>query len=354
MIAASVANFTRLTLSQGSQDWHAWRATIIGASDAPVVMGENPWKSAETLLREKLGELPPFQGNAATRRGSRLEPLARERYRRQARVQVEPAVLQHDGRVWQGASLDGINARGTRVVEIKCGERVYDHARRYREPSPYYVGQLQHILSITDLDAIDFYCFLPDQPPVLLEVGRDTRYIKRLLAQEERFIEDWQARRRGRRPRTSVVQSKSTPAPARAESRPKPHTQPAPISRQGSSNRPRPLHRLPGGTYDTECVLCGRRMRVERSKRVGSIGPRCRLCRMRQVEARAKVKYAARPDAVPAERSPASTAPTPPPGPAPTLPAWTAPTPSPGTTPTHQTGLWIAGGLLLLALLRSC
>ena len=42
-------------IAQGTAAWHDWRATVIGSSDAPAIMGENPWKSAKTLLEEKLG-----------------------------------------------------------------------------------------------------------------------------------------------------------------------------------------------------------------------------------------------------------------------------------------------------------
>lgn len=135
-------------------------------------MGENPWKSADTLLLEKLGTHPTFRGNARTQLGSTLEPFARERYRTQTRVHVEPAVLQHSQRRWQGACLDGINGAGTRVVEIKCGEKVYAHVQEHREPPPYYVGQLQHILSVTGLDSIDFYCYLPERQPLRLKISR--------------------------------------------------------------------------------------------------------------------------------------------------------------------------------------
>ena len=42
-------------LEQGSREWHAWRKGVIGASDAPKIMGENPWGSRASLLDEKLG-----------------------------------------------------------------------------------------------------------------------------------------------------------------------------------------------------------------------------------------------------------------------------------------------------------
>lgn len=43
------------SLTQGSSEWLAWRKKVIGASDAPTIMGENHRESADHLMREKLG-----------------------------------------------------------------------------------------------------------------------------------------------------------------------------------------------------------------------------------------------------------------------------------------------------------
>ena len=49
------------------------------------------------------------------------------------------------------------------------------------------MGQLQHILAVTGLEAIDFWCYLPKKPPVLVTVARDEGYIGRLLEEEAAF-----------------------------------------------------------------------------------------------------------------------------------------------------------------------
>ncbi len=164
----------------------------IGASDAPVIMGENPWKTPQVLLDEKLGKIAPFQGNAATRRGNELEPIARSEYAKTFNLSVAPAVIQCISRDWQIASLDGISSDRRRVVEIKCGVKVYEYAARHRKPPQYYFGQLQHTLSITGLEKIDFYCFLPNKSPVFIEVPRDDKYIRKMIEEELRFFEKMQ------------------------------------------------------------------------------------------------------------------------------------------------------------------
>ena len=51
----------------------------------------------------------------------------------------------------------------------------------------YYYGQVQHILAVTGLDTLDFWCYWPDNPALLLPVERDDKYIERLLNKELAF-----------------------------------------------------------------------------------------------------------------------------------------------------------------------
>ena len=180
--------YTIVNLQQGTKEWLEWRSQGIGASDAPAIMGENPWKNAAFLLREKcLGKTNG--SNAAMARGTALEPEARKRYVTKVGIRVVPACLQSLKHEWLRASVDGLAADGSTVVEIKCGESVYSKASTFREVPGYYYGQLQHILAVTNLQTIDFFCYLPEQPEVLLRVARDNIYIKRLLEAEYLF---WQ------------------------------------------------------------------------------------------------------------------------------------------------------------------
>lgn len=181
--------YTVIQLQQGTAEWHEWRSNGIGASDAPAIMAENPWKSAQLLMSEKLGIAKKFAGNAATARGTALEPEARKRYEIISKVRVEPACLQSARYTWQRASVDGLALNGSAVVEIKCGESVYRKTAATRQVPIYYAGQLQHILAVTGLSCIDFFCYLPLHPEVHLLIKRDDAYIARLISAEELF---WQ------------------------------------------------------------------------------------------------------------------------------------------------------------------
>jgi putative phage-type endonuclease len=181
-------HYTIVNLQQNTPAWLEWRNQGIGASDAPAIMGENPWKSVDYLLREKCtGKV--YDPNAAMARGAGLEPEARKCYERKFGIRIAAACLQSTRYEWLRASVDGLAADGSTVVEIKCGESVYRKSAATREVPDYYFGQLQHILAVTGLHEIDFWCYLPSRPEVHIAVARDDGYIKRLLEAEHAF---WQ------------------------------------------------------------------------------------------------------------------------------------------------------------------
>ena len=159
--------YTFIEYEQGTPAWLKWRNQGIGASDAPTIMGENPWKSAEQLLEEKCGDRDT-DSNEAMVRGSALEPLARSLFESKIEMSMAPACLQSSSAKWMRASVDGISADATRIVEIKCGESVYRKTSLSRQVPNYYFGQLQHILAITHLELIDFWCYLPNRPEIHL------------------------------------------------------------------------------------------------------------------------------------------------------------------------------------------
>lgn len=100
---------------------------------------------------------------------------------------VKPACLQSSRYDWLRASLDGFTVACDAVVEIKCGESVYRRVSQSRSVPDYYYGQLQHILAVTGLESLDFWCFWPGYPELLVSVGRNNAYIERLLNRELEF-----------------------------------------------------------------------------------------------------------------------------------------------------------------------
>ncbi len=179
-------HYELISLTQGSGEWLAWRNEGIGASDAPAIMGENPWKSAAQILQDKISMASSGESNDAMRRGTALEPIARKAYVAQRGIEVVPICIQHKDYPWLRASLDGLSVDCKTVLEIKCGARTFEAAVDGIVPKHYY-GQLQHILMATGLPAIDFWVFSDYDGGVLLTVNRDNDYIARLFDAEQKF-----------------------------------------------------------------------------------------------------------------------------------------------------------------------
>lgn len=186
--------FERLALVERTAAWWEWRQHGVGSSDAPTIIGAKPAKSLERLRFEKLHPPKESGRNFLRAQGAALERAARAQYCIVAGVTVEPACVQSIERPWQRASLDGISANGERVVEIKCGRAAYQRASARRRPPRHHLAQLQHILAVTGLPVIDYWCYCPPHPPLRIEVRRDEAYLERLLAAEEAFWESFAPR----------------------------------------------------------------------------------------------------------------------------------------------------------------
>ena len=208
-------SFHTVDHDQGSIAWHRWRRDGIGGSDAPALMGQNPWRSAKALFAEKVApsrfgpaqETPPVRTpphadlfaattrpplpdrsfRSAASRGTALEPYARDLYNAHVGGALAPMCLQSTDRPWQRASLDGFCAATSRALEIKCGEKVYAYVEMTGRVPVYYIGQLQQILAISGYAAIDFWVWLPGRKPLLLMVPRDETYIAALTAKGAEF-----------------------------------------------------------------------------------------------------------------------------------------------------------------------
>jgi putative phage-type endonuclease len=165
-------------LHQNTPEWHHWRRQGIGASDAPVIMGETPFKTPKTLWSLKTGRIEEEPAGPAARRGRELERFARRAYERQTGIQMEPLCMVHEGFDWMRASL-----------EIKCPLSLRDRAsaREGRIPSQYH-AQLQHQLEVSRAERAHYWSF-HGTDGILIEVRPDREYAKRLIEVEAAF---WQ------------------------------------------------------------------------------------------------------------------------------------------------------------------
>lgn len=144
-------------------------------------------KSWERLLRQKLGEEECFSGNAATQRGHELEPKARSRFESKAGVKVRPACLQSNKHEWLRCSVDGLSSDGSRVLEIKCGDALHSRISNATTLPRDLFSQLQHILAVANLPAIDLFCHWPGRADLHYSVPRDNEWIDYLISVERDF-----------------------------------------------------------------------------------------------------------------------------------------------------------------------
>ncbi len=179
--------FAIIPLVERTPEWWAWRRGGIGSADAAIVLGQHRSRTAESLLREKQNPPADPPRSFARERSAAMERQARRHYCRTTGLTVVPTCVQSLARPWQRASLDGLSADGLHAVEIKCGKSNYDSVVSRGQPAAHHLPQLQHILAVTGLPAVDFWCFCPPRPPLRLSIARDEAYLARLLAAEEAF-----------------------------------------------------------------------------------------------------------------------------------------------------------------------
>ncbi len=177
-------------LQQNTPQWRAWRARGLGSSDAPVVMGDSPWLTSRELWEIKTGKRAEGDAeNRAMQRGRSLEGAAREVYEAYTGEQMEPHCFTHNEHSWMRASLDGISFDGSTILEIKCplSQRDRIAAQQRRIPS-HYSAQLQHQLEVSGAEQAHYWSF-DGTAGILIEVGRDRDYAKRLVEAEAAFWE---------------------------------------------------------------------------------------------------------------------------------------------------------------------
>lgn len=104
---------------QRSEVWYRVRKRIVTASEVATVIGQNPFQKAETLVLEKVGLSPSFQGNEATAHGQKYEDEAVELYEQQTSSRVVLfGLLLHPSLDFLGGSPDGIRQDGI-AIEVK-------------------------------------------------------------------------------------------------------------------------------------------------------------------------------------------------------------------------------------------
>ena len=177
---------------QQSDEWLEMRKKFIGASDAPIILGESPWSTPYKLWREKIGISECEKTNFAMKRGIDLEPEARCAFTKCTGIEVQPDVIFSKKYPFMMASLDGID-KFTRqiIVEIKCPCNS-DHEIALGGMVPRkYVYQLYHQMICAELSWCYYFSYNPhhDQPTALVKFYLDEKESDLMIEKESVFWE---------------------------------------------------------------------------------------------------------------------------------------------------------------------
>ena len=131
-----------IDMTQGTDEWLAFRRQCIGASDLPVIFGISPWRTPLQLWREKVGLGARQEVSRYMEYGHEIELIVRQKY-----TGFAPIVAQHAEYDWAIASLDGWD--GERVLEIKAASRDDHTMAEHGLIPPKYLPQLAWQLFVT-------------------------------------------------------------------------------------------------------------------------------------------------------------------------------------------------------------
>ena len=147
---------------QRTPEWHAARVGRVTASNSGAILGIDPNRQDDDVLREMVrayhGFEPEFNGNIATEYGTLHEPLAKMDYAAKTGIFPEDCGFFEYGD-WLGASPDGLIGDDG-LLEIKCPFGLRNDNKPVFKTSaeqPHYYAQMQIQMQCTGRKWCDFY-----------------------------------------------------------------------------------------------------------------------------------------------------------------------------------------------------
>ena len=181
-----------IDLVQGTDQWLAWRALGVSATDSPVILGKSPYKTPWRLWAEKTGKTkaPDISGNPNVRRGNKLEPIARQWMEKHIGKILLPLCGEWSTNPIFRASFDGVTDGGT-PVELKApSEKTFEEVKKLQQESTaykLYYYQVQHQLLVADAEAGYLVFFHEEQEPIFFMIQRDNALIDEMIKKGTEF-----------------------------------------------------------------------------------------------------------------------------------------------------------------------
>lgn len=177
--------------TQNSPEWLKWRSEGLGASDIPVIMGSNPYKTKLELWEEKCGFREPPTLNHAMMHGMVNEPIAREWLNNNLNLDLQNICIEGTVNYFK-ASLDGWDFNKKILYEIKCpvSAKTIEKARIEGETNPYWIDQVQWQMMLSC--AKKAYIAIWDsvvEDCILIEVKKDVDLQNEMKYEAKKFWE---------------------------------------------------------------------------------------------------------------------------------------------------------------------
>ncbi len=177
-------------IEQRTPEWYEARENMITASDIASVLGVNPYKNRQKLLKDKV-EPPKYVSNFATIHGNKYEDEARLLFGKLYNLETwDVGLFRHNEYKWIGGSPDGIASDGS-LLEIKCPIK-----REIKHEIPvYYYPQVQICMEILDIPKCYFIQYKPETLynngiMDVLEVYRNKEWFEESFGEIKSFWDD--------------------------------------------------------------------------------------------------------------------------------------------------------------------
>lgn len=178
-------------------EWLAERQKGIGASDAPVILGVSPWKTAYPLYAEKVGDAEPEDLSEVERIkwGNRLQRIVGDAYReetgRDVRHWMPYTVARSIAHEWMQCTPDAQQiavCRPEGLLEIKT-TNAFARSEWQDDPPIYYQVQLQHQLEVMGASWGTLCVLIGGQEMRWFDMERNGPFIDAMVEKESEFWE---------------------------------------------------------------------------------------------------------------------------------------------------------------------
>lgn len=158
----------------------------IGGSDAPVIAGCSPYKTAVELWQEKVGQVQPanLDDVEVIQWGNLLEDVVAQEFSRRTGLKLRRVneTLVDRREPYLMAHLDRRVVGEPALVEIKTTRGLQDDAARAD-----HITQVLHYLHVADLQRAFIVYLVAGQRMVFFQIARDQEAVEALLEQERTF-----------------------------------------------------------------------------------------------------------------------------------------------------------------------